>query len=102
MAACGGFYGLAWLAYPRGIGLGDVKLVGVLGLFLGYLGWDAVAVGMFAAVLLGALGGVVQIATGRATRRSRIPYGPFLLAGTLLGCLVGHPLAHLYLHVSGV
>jgi leader peptidase (prepilin peptidase)/N-methyltransferase len=57
---------------------------------------------MFLAVLLGAVVGVGLLLTRRASRRSAIPYGPFLLAGTLIGCLAAQALSGAYLHVTGV
>jgi leader peptidase (prepilin peptidase)/N-methyltransferase len=84
------------------MGFGDVKLAGVLGLYLGFVGWSAVAVGMASGVLLGGVLGIALLASGRASRGSRIPFGPFMLAGALLGIFLGHPIAHLYLHATGL
>jgi leader peptidase (prepilin peptidase)/N-methyltransferase len=89
------FYLLA-LIHPKGMGFGDVKLAGVLGLYLGWLGWAHVLLGPFVAFLLSAVGGLGLIATGRATLKSALPFGPFLLAGALVAVLWGHPLAHWY------
>jgi leader peptidase (prepilin peptidase)/N-methyltransferase len=102
MAACYAAYFLVCFAYPRGMGFGDVKLAGVLGLYLGFVGWSAVAVGMASGVLLGGVLGIALLASGRASRGSRIPFGPFMLAGALLGIFLGHPIAHLYLHATGL
>lgn len=84
------------LAYPRGLGMGDVKLAGVLGLYLG----ASVAVALFAGVIAGAVLGVaimarVGIAQGRKTG---IPFGPFLALGGVVGLLAGHPIVHWYVH----
>lgn len=73
---------------PRGLGFGDVKLAGLLGLYLGWLGWNAVFIGMLAAFVLAAISGVVLITAGRADRKTLIPFGPFMLAGALLAVLV--------------
>lgn len=73
----------------KGFGFGDVKLALVLGAVLGWYGWAIVLVGTFAGYLLGALYGIGLMLTGRADRTSRIPFGPFLLAGTLAGVLLG-------------
>lgn len=72
-------------AQPGGLGGGDVKLAGLIGLALGYLSWSALLVGCFAGILLGGLAGLVLAARGR--RRAPIAYGPFLIAGALLGVL---------------
>ena len=85
------------LAYPAGMGFGDVKLSGVLGLHLGWLGWDIWAVGLVAGFLGGGAFGVVLLALGRAGRKTAIPFGPFMIAGTLLAVLVGGPVAGAWL-----
>jgi leader peptidase (prepilin peptidase)/N-methyltransferase len=73
----------------KGFGFGDVKLALVLGAVLGWYGWAIVLIGTFAGYLLGALYGTGLMLTSRADRTSRIPFGPFLLAGTLAGVLLG-------------
>lgn len=73
----------------KGFGFGDVKLVLFLGAVLGWYGWVIVLVGTFAGYLFGALCGIGLMLAGRADRTSRIPFGPFLLAGTLAGVLLG-------------
>ncbi|MEJ5868711.1 prepilin peptidase [Pseudokineococcus sp. 5B2Z-1] len=96
-----GYFGLA-LAKPGGMGFGDVKLAGLLGMHLGYLGWAELAVGAFAAFLVGGLVGVVLLATRRAGRRSAIPFGPFMLLGAAVGVAAGPGLAAGYLGLLGV
>ncbi len=88
-------------ARPGGMGFGDVKLAGVLGFFLAWLGWDALAVGAIAGFILGGLYGVALLALRRAGRRSTIPYGPWMLAGAWVGILVGAPFARWYLSLFG-
>lgn len=73
----------------KGFGFGDVKLTLVLGAVLGWYGWAIVLVGTFAGYLFGALYGIGLMLAGRADRTSRIPFGPFLLAGTLAGVFLG-------------
>ncbi|WP_298457771.1 A24 family peptidase [uncultured Cellulomonas sp.] len=85
------------LAYPTGMGFGDVKLAGVLGLHLGWVGWGALAVGAFAAFVLGGVFAVGLLVTGRASRTSGIPFGPWMLVGAAAGVVVGEPLWAAYL-----
>jgi leader peptidase (prepilin peptidase)/N-methyltransferase len=104
-AAIGGvslfaFYAVLWFVYPKGMGLGDVKLAGVLGMYLGYLGWGALAVGAFLGFALGGVIGITLMATGRATRKSKIPFGPFMLSGAMVAVFAGARLAHAYLSLS--
>lgn len=93
-----GFLAIA-LARPGGMGLGDVKLAGVVGGVLGALSYQALVVGAFAAFLLGAVAGLALIATKRSGRRSAVPFGPFMVAGTLLALFAAVPLAHTYSHL---
>lgn len=90
------------LIRPGGMGLGDVKLAGVLGLYLGWLGWGELAVGAFAAFLLGGLFGAMLLAVRRAGRKSSIPFGPWMLAGAWVGILFGETLALGYLRLYGL
>jgi leader peptidase (prepilin peptidase)/N-methyltransferase len=83
MAAAIGFFGLLLLVSPTGIGLGDVKLAGPLGAYLGWLGAAAFVTGLLAAWLLAALTAIGLLLARRATRKSEIPFGPFLIAATL-------------------
>jgi leader peptidase (prepilin peptidase)/N-methyltransferase len=85
------------LVYPAGMGWGDVKLAGVLGLYLGWVGWGALVVGWFAAFLLGGLYSVALLATRRASRKSGIPFGPWMLAGAIVGVAAGPWLWETYL-----
>lgn len=87
---------------PDGMGFGDVKLAGLIGLVTGYAGWGALVVGAFAAFLLAGGYGAALIATGRADRRDGLAFGPWMLAGGWVGLVVGAPLASGYLHVSGL
>lgn len=96
------FYLVLALIAPRGMGMGDVKLAGVLGLFLGWFGWEALAVGALAAFLLGGLYGVILILGRRARRTTGIPFGPWMLAGAWVGILFGEPIARGYLAAFGL
>jgi leader peptidase (prepilin peptidase)/N-methyltransferase len=83
-----GYFVLAFIS-PAGLGLGDVKLAGVLAGFLGWLGWSEVMFGMLAAFALNAAVALVLLATGRATRHTEIPFGPLMVAGAALGAACG-------------
>jgi leader peptidase (prepilin peptidase)/N-methyltransferase len=98
------FYDVLALLYPRGGGMGggDVKLAGVLGIALAYAGWGPLIVGGFAGFLLGGLYSGVLIAAGRAGLKSSIPFGPFMLAGAWVGLLAGDPVASWYLGTAGL
>jgi len=85
------------LVYPGGMGFGDVKLAGVLGLLLGFLGWGTLIVGAFAAFLLGGLFGVALLVFRKAGRKSGIPFGPWMLAGAWLGIFIGERIWNGYL-----
>jgi leader peptidase (prepilin peptidase)/N-methyltransferase len=94
--AVGGFFLLLALIAPGGMGLGDVKLAPTLGLALGWLSWGTVAVGVFAAFLLGGLAGLAGIMLLGLSRKSLLPFGPWLVTGALLGVLAGGELAAWY------
>ena len=106
-AAVGGgvlfcLYLILAVAYPGGMGLGDVKLAGLLGLYLGWLGWAPLMVGAFGAFLLGGLFSVVLVITRRASRKSSIPFGPWMLAGAWLGIFGGVVIGTGYLSLFGL
>jgi leader peptidase (prepilin peptidase) / N-methyltransferase len=95
-AAAGGFLLLAALAYPGGMGMGDVKLAGVMGLLLG----RDVAAAILAALVVGVLVGAAIIARkgARAGRKTAVPFGPFLALGALVGVFAGQPIVDLYVN----
>ncbi|MQA34177.1 prepilin peptidase, partial [Modestobacter roseus] len=80
------------LVDPRSFGGGDVKLLGLLGLLLGWAGWDVLLTGVFAGLLIGALGSLLLIATGRAQWRTAIAFGPPLLLGAYVALALAGPL----------
>ena len=93
-AAAGGLLLAAALAYPRGMGMGDVKLAALMGLYLE----DAVAPALLIGFLAGALVGVAMIVReGSAARKRAVPFGPFLALGGLVGLLAGPELVDWYL-----
>lgn len=95
-------YAVLFVAKPGGMGLGDVKLAGVLGLYLGWWGWSALAVGGFAAFLFGGTAGLVLVVRSRAGRKTRIPFGPYMLAGAAFALVAAAPIAQWYLRVLGM
>jgi leader peptidase (prepilin peptidase)/N-methyltransferase len=72
------------LISPRGFGLGDVKIGGVLGGYLGWFGWKDVYYGIFAGFLLGAVVAIAMLITRRGTLKTAIPFGPMLMLGPVL------------------
>nr|WP_281069700.1 A24 family peptidase [Nesterenkonia lacusekhoensis] len=88
--------GLTWalvflgirLVHPPSLGMGDVKLVLVLGVYAGFLGWSAVGAAVVLSCLSGGLVSAVLLVTRRASRHTAIPFGPFLLLGTGLALLL--------------
>jgi leader peptidase (prepilin peptidase)/N-methyltransferase len=101
-AVLAGLYLALAFVKPGAMGLGDVKLAGVLGLALAWLGWPEVIVGAFTAFLTGGLFGIVLLVTRRASRESGIPFGPWMLLGAWIGILAGEPLASFYLSSFGL
>jgi leader peptidase (prepilin peptidase)/N-methyltransferase len=96
------FYFALCFAYPAGMGFGDVKLSGVLGLYLAFLGWGELVVGLFLGFFLGGLFGVALMAVKRGGRKTAVPFGPFMLLGALVAVLVGGDLAQAYTDLTGV
>ena len=81
---------------PRGMGMGDVKLAFLLGLYLGWLSWGRVFLGLFLGFLLGSLVGLLLIALKLRSRKDHVPFGPFLAAGTVIAVLWGGTLLDWY------
>jgi leader peptidase (prepilin peptidase)/N-methyltransferase len=99
-AALFGFFLALAIVYPAGMGLGDVRLAGLVGGVLGYLSWSAWAIGAFGGFLLGAVAGVAVLAAKRGGRKTALPFGPFMIAGALLAVVVATPIAHWYGHLA--
>jgi leader peptidase (prepilin peptidase)/N-methyltransferase len=99
-AAAGGFLLVAVVAYPAGMGMGDVKLAAVMGLVLG----RAVAPAMFIALLAGTVVGVGVMARKgvRDGRKTKVPFGPFLALGAIVAIFAGNALVNVYLHGVGL
>lgn len=87
-----GAFLLMWMIYSKGLGYGDVRLAGVLGMALGAVGWKELLVGMYAAFLFGALGGGL-LALARKVDRKGYAFGPFMVLGAWFGVVSGPLLA---------
>ena len=95
-------YGGLWSAtLGGGMGLGDVKLSGLLGMALGWLGWGPSVLGLFTGFAVGAAVGVGLLAAGRVTRRTPIAHGPFMLAGAALGVFAGPAASDAWIRLTG-
>ena len=78
---------------PQGMAFGDVRLSGVIGVLVGWIAKAQVPVAIFLGFLLGSVVGVALIASGRSSRKSKIPFGPFLAAGAVITVVAGGPIA---------
>ena len=101
-AAVGGAVGFVLLfvihvVSPKGMGFGDVRLAGLLGVALGWLGLGHVFLGLFLGFLLASFLGVALIALKLRARKDRLPFGPFLAAGAMAAVFVGRPILDWYL-----
>jgi leader peptidase (prepilin peptidase)/N-methyltransferase len=101
MAGLAALYFILMFIRPDAMGFGDVKLAGVLGLFLGWAGWGSLAVGAFAGFLLGGVFGIGLMLARRAKGKSGIPFGPWMLAGAWVGIFVGNQIWGGYLSLLG-
>lgn len=88
-AACLAVFFAVYVAVPRGMGFGDVRLATLCGGLLGWLGLRVVPLGILLGFVLAALPALALLAAGRATRKSQLPFGPYLAGGALLGVLFG-------------
>jgi leader peptidase (prepilin peptidase)/N-methyltransferase len=93
--AAGGFFLVAALMYPRGMGMGDVKLAGMLGLYLGRAVAPAILIALVSGVLVGAV--IVARKGAREGRKTAVPFGPFLALGGVVALFVGDALVDAYL-----
>lgn len=96
-AALFAFYVVLRVVRPGGMGGGDVKLAGVLGAAMAWIGWGPLVVGAFAAFLLGGVFGIALLVARRAGRRSAIPFGPWMLLGAWIGIFTGEHIARWYI-----
>jgi leader peptidase (prepilin peptidase)/N-methyltransferase len=89
MLLLGGFYAVLRVLSRAGMGGGDVKLAAAIGLVLGWHGWQSLAIGAASAFVLGALYALTLILLRRADGATRIAFGPWMIAGALLGVILG-------------
>lgn len=99
MAVLYAIYAVLRLARPGGMGGGDVKLAGVLGIYLGWIGWGALAVGAFAAFLYGGVFGIALLLLRRAGRKTAIPFGPWMILGAWTGVFAGEAVGRWYVNL---
>jgi len=92
-----GVFFAIFFAVPRGMGFGDVRLAALCGGFLGYLGYDEIAVGLLGSFVVGGLVALSLVAARRVGRRSALPFGPFLATGTVIAVLFGPTIARVWL-----
>ncbi|KRC56958.1 peptidase A24 [Nocardioides sp. Root79] len=105
-AAIGGailfaFFFIVWFAAPGGMGFGDVKLAGIVGAMTAYLTWGTLLVGAFMGFLLGAVAGVMLMVSGKAGRKTAVPFGPFMILGAWAAILGAAGLGDYYLDLIG-
>ncbi len=93
-AACFAVFLAIFMAVPRGIGFGDVRLVAVCGLMLGWLGLRVVPLGLLLGFVLASVPALALVALRKANRKSQIPFGPYLAAGAIVGSLFGPAIIH--------
>jgi leader peptidase (prepilin peptidase)/N-methyltransferase len=98
--ALGAFYFVIWLVYPAGMGFGDVKLAPVLGAALAWIGYGALAVGAFLGFVYGGVFGAGLILFKDAGRKTKVPFGPFMIAGAFTAIFVGQRIADAYLDIA--
>lgn len=90
VAASAGIFTLILLVAPQGMGVGDLKLAGVLGFYLGWFGWGALFIGLLTPFLFGSVFGISQIWSKRAILKSRIAFGPWMVFGALFAIFFGN------------
>jgi leader peptidase (prepilin peptidase)/N-methyltransferase len=81
-------------AVPKGIGFGDVRFAGLCGGFLGWLGYREVVAGFLISFVVAGVPAALLLAMHKVKRQTKIPFGPFLAAGTVIAVLFGAPIIH--------
>jgi leader peptidase (prepilin peptidase)/N-methyltransferase len=100
VAGFGVFFAI-WFVAPRAMGFGDVRLAGLVGLSLGWLGLGAVYMGFLAAFIAGSVIGLVKMTVQHTGRKTVLPFGPALAVGGVVGVLWGPYLSNLWFHAGG-
>lgn len=100
-AAGFGVFFIIWFISPRSMGFGDVRLAGVIGAGLGWLGFRQLYLGFLVAFVVGAVIGLVKMAVMGTGRKTALPFGPALAVGAVVGVLWGGTLANLWIHPGG-
>lgn len=90
------------LTKPGAMGFGDIKLAGLLGLYLGWAGWSPLVIGVFGGFVIGGVVAVTLLAARRVSRTGGIPFGPSMLAGAWLGLVAGPAIWNAYLGLIGL
>ena len=91
-------YGVVWYAYPKGMGFGDVRMAGLIGVGVGWISLWSVAIVVFVASIAGLIVAIVAIAATGKGSRLRVPFGPALAIGGMVGVLWGPHFVNLWLH----
>ena len=95
LAGFGAFIVIHFIS-PNGMGFGDVRLAGVIGVYLGWLGYRQVFLGLFLSMVLGSVIGIGLIVFGGRGRKDAVPFAPFMAAGAVLAVLFGNGLVHVW------
>lgn len=93
-AACFAVFFAIFFAVPKGMGFGDVRLAALCGIFLGWLGPRLVPFGILLGFVVAGLPAIALVVLGKANRKSQLPFGPFLAAGTLVAVSFGPAILH--------
>lgn len=96
------FFGVVHLIVPSGMGRGDVNLAGLIGLQLGWYGLGTLMVGAFLGFLLGATFGIALMVTAGKSRKTKIPFGPWMILGAWTGLWFGEQIWLWYLSLNGI
>jgi leader peptidase (prepilin peptidase)/N-methyltransferase len=97
--ACFAVFFVIWFVAPRAMGYGDVRLAGLCGAALGWLGLGAVGVGMLGAFVFAGVPAVIMLATGKAGRKTALAFGPYLALGTVVAACFGPTIAHAWVGI---
>ena len=90
------FYFLLAFIYPAGMGFGDVKLAGLLGIYLGWFAWPLAIIATFVAFLAGAVVGIAVMLRSGEGRKTKVPFGPFMLLGAYAALFWGQHVVDWY------